>query len=77
MKKLNGSSLGIKIVDEGGKTVIRSCSCPLASLTAAHPQLCGLFARAVGDILDADVREKCEHTDSPRCCFEISPTARR
>jgi predicted ArsR family transcriptional regulator len=72
MSKLNGSSLGIEVVQEPGKTIIRSCSCPIASLTAAHPQLCGLFAQTLGEILGANVQERCDRADSPRCCFEFS-----
>jgi predicted ArsR family transcriptional regulator len=74
MHRLNGSSLGIDIHEAAGKTLVRSCSCPLASVTAVHPELCGLFARLFGEILDAPVREKCEKGQSPRCCFEITAT---
>jgi predicted ArsR family transcriptional regulator len=72
MSKLNGSTLGIELADEPGKTVIRSCSCPLASVTAAHPHLCELFAGAFTQILGANVRQRCERGESPRCRFEMS-----
>jgi predicted ArsR family transcriptional regulator len=72
MSKLNGSSLGIEVAQEAGKTIIRSCSCPVASLTADHPQLCELFAGTLGEILGANVRERCDRAESPRCCFELS-----
>jgi predicted ArsR family transcriptional regulator len=72
MSKLNGASLGIELADDSAKTVIRSCSCPLASVTAAHPQLCEVFAGVLGELLRANVRERCEKGESPRCCFEIS-----
>jgi len=71
METLNGSSFGIEVTEEAGKTVICSCSCPLASVTAAHPELCELLAHVLGEVLNADVRERCERGDSPRCFFEI------
>jgi predicted ArsR family transcriptional regulator len=76
MSKLNGASLGIELAENSGTTVVRSCSCPLASVTAAHPYLCELFAGALGEVLRAPVHERCEKGESPRCCFEISHAPR-
>jgi predicted ArsR family transcriptional regulator len=73
MSKLNGSSLGIGLARERGKTIVRSCACPVASVTAAHPELCDVFARLFGEILNADVRQTCEKDESPRCRFEVTP----
>lgn len=72
MHQLNGSSLGLEIARESNKTVIRSCSCPLASLTATHPELCQMFASVAAGLLNANVRERCEKGQSPRCCFEMN-----
>jgi DeoR family transcriptional regulator, suf operon transcriptional repressor len=72
MDKLNGSSLGIEVAEESGKTLIRSCSCPMATVTSSHPQLCQVFAGVVGDVLGAVVHERCEKGDAPRCCFEMA-----
>src|SRR5688500_796641 len=63
MDKLNGSSLGIEVTEKSGKTTIRSCSCPLATVTAEHPEMCGVLADVIGGVLDADVREQCEKGD--------------
>lgn len=71
MRTLNGASFGIEIVKESDKTVVRSCSCPLASITATHPNMCQMLASVVGGLLNAGVRERCEKGDPPRCCFEI------
>jgi predicted ArsR family transcriptional regulator len=71
MTKLHGSSFGIELAEQPGKAVIRSCGCPLASVTASHPEFCELVASTVRDILGADVREQCEKGDVPRCCFEV------
>jgi len=71
MNKLNGSSFGIDVLEESGRTVVRSCACPVAHVTAAHPEICGLFATVIGETISATVRESCEKGDSPRCCFEL------
>jgi predicted ArsR family transcriptional regulator len=72
LSKLNGTALGIESLKRGRKLVVRSCSCPIASVTADHPELCGLFARLIGEVLGAHVRERCERGDSPRCHFEVN-----
>jgi predicted ArsR family transcriptional regulator len=69
---LNGASLGIELTDAPGATVVRSCSCPLASLTVRHPEWCQFAARAVGDLLGTTVIEKCERGGTPRCCFMVA-----
>src|SRR5688500_866386 len=38
--KLNGGGIGIEVTTESGKSVIRSCSCPVSAVNAAHPELC-------------------------------------
>src|SRR5215208_3021743 len=72
MGKLNGDGMGIEMEDLPGKTVARSCSCPVASVTASHPELCEAFASMLGKILGAEVRERCERGESARCCFEVT-----
>jgi predicted ArsR family transcriptional regulator len=72
VNKLGGSDAGIELHRKGDATLVRPCSCPLASVTAAHPELCALFAAAIGDVLGADVREECERGDSPRCGFRVT-----
>jgi predicted ArsR family transcriptional regulator len=70
--KLDGSASGIELEEQTDELRIRSCSCPLASVTASHPELCGLFAQTLGEALRADVRERCDKGESPRCCFVIT-----
>jgi predicted ArsR family transcriptional regulator len=71
MRGLDGSSLGIEVGREDGKTVVRSCSCPLSSVTATHPELCETFAGVLGALLRAPVRQKCVRGQHPRCRFEM------
>lgn len=77
LSRLNGASLGIEVGQEGGKTVLLSCSCPLASVTAAHPEMCESLADILGDVLEAPngVQQRCERDGVPRCRFEIEPSS--
>ena len=70
--KLGGLPAGVELQREAGATLVRSCSCPLATVTASHPELCAVFAGVVGDVLGAVVREKCDRGDAPRCCFQVA-----
>lgn len=56
-------------------SAIRGASCPLASLTAEHPEVCLLAQALLSEILGVPVREKCERDDRPRCCFEFDNRA--
>jgi predicted ArsR family transcriptional regulator len=76
MERINGAGRGIELAEAPGKAVLRSCSCPLASVTAAHPELCALFANLIGDLLGAEVSERCKKGVSPRCHFEIAQARR-
>lgn len=76
MEKLNGWNLGIDVTEQPGKTIVRSCSCPIASVIAVHPEVCALFATVLGEFLSADVTESCEKGKSPRCCFELIGSGR-
>jgi predicted ArsR family transcriptional regulator len=79
IKKIDPYAPGITVEATPGNAVIRSCSCPLASLTAKHADLCQSVAVTLGKLLNAPVVERCERTEWPRCCFEViladSPTS--
>jgi predicted ArsR family transcriptional regulator len=72
LRKLNGFGLGIEMSESSGKTVVRSCSCPVAAVTAAHPELCEWFASTLGKFLGTEVRQRCERGESAQCCFEMA-----
>jgi predicted ArsR family transcriptional regulator len=55
---------------EGG-FVIRSASCPLAAVSAAHPEVCQLGQALVAEMVGVPVQERCVHAPSPQCGFEI------
>jgi predicted ArsR family transcriptional regulator len=65
-----------RIEKEDDKLVIRSNSCPLATVVAEHPETCKIVESQISEIVGAKVRERCSREESPRCCFEITETAR-
>jgi predicted ArsR family transcriptional regulator len=70
-RRISGLAVGVSLGEEGNRTVVRACGCPLASVTAQHPEVCATLADVLGDILGAEVRERCERAEAPRCCFEL------
>jgi predicted ArsR family transcriptional regulator len=54
-----------------GGFVIRSACCPLAAVSAAHPEVCRVGQALVAQVVGVSVRERCTRIPSPQCCFEI------
>jgi predicted ArsR family transcriptional regulator len=63
---------GLPQVERSGDGfVIRSASCPLAVVSAAHPEVCRLGQALVAEVVGLPVQERCLRGPSPQCCFEI------
>jgi predicted ArsR family transcriptional regulator len=58
-------------VEGNGKWVIRGVGCPLAALTGKHPGVCQAMESLVAKVIGVPVRECCDRSERPRCCFEI------
>ena len=58
-------------VEGNGKWVIRGVGCPLAALTGKHPGVCQAMESLVAEVIGVPVRECCDRSERPRCCFEI------
>jgi predicted ArsR family transcriptional regulator len=56
---------------EEGKLTIRSGGCPLAAAVVEHPEVCELAESLVAELVGVPVRESCDRSESPKCCFEI------
>ena len=56
---------------EGGRLVIRSGGCPLATAVVEHPEVCELAEALVAEIVGLPVKERCARGESPKCCFEV------
>ncbi|HUQ99003.1 MAG TPA: ArsR family transcriptional regulator [Gemmatimonadaceae bacterium] len=66
----------------GGITVVQKSTdgyqiagraCPLARAVQSDPCVCAAVTALVAEVVEADVRERCDRTGRPRCCFEITP----
>jgi predicted ArsR family transcriptional regulator len=73
LRRIGGPGTGVDLSATDGRVVLRACGCPLASVTAAHPEICELLAGVLGDDLGIPVQQKCEHGPAPRCRFEFAP----
>jgi len=70
----------VEIEDDGaqsGKVCLRGYSCPLASVVAAHPEVCRLIESLLAEVVGAPVNECCQRSARPRCGFEIATGDRR
>ena len=56
--------------------VIKSESCPFADVVVEHPEVCQVAEAMVEEMVGTKVRETCDRTGVPKCCFEVltSPT---
>jgi len=69
LEQLGGAA---RIEKEEKKLLIRSNSCPLASVVAEHPETCQIVEALISETVGAPVRERCDREESPQCCFEIN-----
>jgi DeoR family suf operon transcriptional repressor len=60
---------------DGGYT-IRGVGCPLAALTGKHPGVCLAMESLVAEVVGVPVRECCNRSERPQCCFEIRSRGR-
>ena len=62
-------------VERNGGYVIRGMGCPLAALTGKHPGVCLAIESLIAEVLREPVRECCDRSERPKCCFEIGSHA--
>jgi DeoR family transcriptional regulator, suf operon transcriptional repressor len=60
-----------EVVRADGELVIQGAACPLSALTGKHRAVCLAIESAIKEIVGAPVRECCDRTDRPRCCFRV------
>lgn len=70
-KLLNEQLGAVTHVEGNGHYVIRGVGCPLAAVTGKHPAVCLAMESLLVEVLGADVRQCCDRTERPKCCFEI------
>jgi predicted ArsR family transcriptional regulator len=75
-----GSLNEVEPLDEG--FVVRGYGCLLAEAVHGRPEICRAVESLLAELLEVPVRECCDRSEHPRCCFEVgvdrrgSPSAR-
>lgn len=69
------NELGALTEVEGGPghLTIRGHDCPLGAAVEGRPEVCRAMESFVAELVRAPVRECCDRSGRPRCCFEIGP----
>lgn len=68
LKELGGSPT---LHLENGKQMIRSSNCPLAAVTAQHPEACLIAESLLCSLIGVPVKQHCTKGSPPCCRFEI------
>jgi predicted ArsR family transcriptional regulator len=64
---------GITSVERSGSDYrIVGRACPLATAVEADHCVCSVVTSLVSKVVDAEVKENCDRSGRPKCCFEIS-----
>jgi predicted ArsR family transcriptional regulator len=64
-----------EVAEEDGQYIIRSHGCPLAAVTADHPEVCNALESLLTEFVGSRVSKCCDRYDRVRCCFEVSAQA--
>lgn len=65
-----GGIVDVQATDRGLR--LRGFSCPLADAVRSNPSVCRAVESLVSELMGVPARERCDHGERPRCCFEIS-----
>ena len=71
LEELGGSA---QVTRSKEKIVIRSEACPFADAVSEHPEVCQVAEAMLQEIVGQPVKEVCDRTGLPKCCFEITPS---
>ena len=71
LKALETLGGAARVEMENGKTVVKSESCPFNEAVSEHPEVCKVAESMIEEIVGKPVKEVCDRTASPKCCFEI------
>jgi predicted ArsR family transcriptional regulator len=68
---LNDQLGALTHVETNGRYRILGVGCPLAALTGKHPGVCLAMESLIAEVVAAPVRECCDRSGRPQCCFEV------
>lgn len=64
---------GVTAVEKNGNAfLIVGRACPLSRAVEADHCVCAAVTSLVAEVVGADVTERCDRSERPRCCFEVS-----
>ena len=70
LNDLGGSA---KFEESEGKQFIHGRNgCPLAAVTASHPEACLIVESLLSKVIGVPAKKCCEYGETPRCCFELA-----
>jgi predicted ArsR family transcriptional regulator len=69
LSDLGGSA---KFEAKGGRQfIVGRNGCPLAAVTATHPETCLIVESLLSKVIGVPVKKCCQYDGAPRCCFEL------
>jgi predicted ArsR family transcriptional regulator len=57
--------------NDGRKFIYGRNGCPLAAVTAIHPEACLIIELLLSTVIGVRAKKCCEYGETPRCCFEL------
>src|SRR5438094_7379603 len=57
---------------DGKQFIYGRNGCPLAAITAGHPESCLIVESLLSKVIGAPAKKCCEYGETPRCCFELA-----
>jgi predicted ArsR family transcriptional regulator len=74
MSSILNSWGGITTVEKRGDALhIVGRACPLSRAVESDHCVCTAVTALIAEVVSADVKERCDRSGRPRCCFEITP----
>ena len=61
-----------RLEPDGKQMSITSRSCPLAAVVSEHPETCQMVETLISELVEVDVKEECDRTDTPKCRFVLA-----
>lgn len=59
-----------------GRFVVRGLGCPVGEAVAVDPGVCSAVTALLAGALHAEVKETCDRSGRPSCCFEVRPRSK-
>ena len=72
---LTGLGADANLVQTGSSYEIRGHGCVLSDAVVACPASCAILEQLLRDVTGGTVKERCDRSGQPSCCFRISPAA--